>query len=999
MKEHVVNNLQEELNWLESNPTSTCSGFSYSPKLFDQPKDGNIEFQFSERPKKTFAVLKFLPIQGKAISDFLPGFKDDADYPPSKLSTSKPANDYSNRPSTDFSNSFNITNRAGSFSNNNNGSNFGNNGNSFGTNNFNNGNTSNFTNNFNSPNPKNNHSNSTSGIDFDNPLSDFPGQSIIQPQQQSFSANKETVHILSPSKNFSQISADSTSKWRGNYDWTEGIDIILHNTFGYHKWRSNQKEIINATMSGKDVFVTMPTGGGKSLCYQIPAACSEGVSIVISPLISLIEDQVMIARSLDLKVDSLSSKEDNSTVWRDLCSQNPEVRLLFVTPEKLAASPALKEKLTALAKIGKLDRFVIDEAHCVSQWGHDFRPDYCKLSELKKSFPYIPILAMTATATQKAKKDIITTLGINNCEIFSQSFNRTNLWYEIKEKKKNSIDDIVSYINTKQKGKSGIIYCLSKKECEDIAKVLKEKGINASYYHAGIKDSNTLSRSDVQADWSSGKTKVVVATIAFGMGINKSDVRFVIHYCLPKSLEGFYQESGRAGRDGKDSDCILYYNYKDKLRLENVMDKGFQENRTNFQVQKNQKDGLNRVVSYCQNTIDCRRQLVLNYFGEAFQASACAQNCDNCAKGGQIEEKNLTEESKQLVEIVQFCEKDPSIKNSATIIAVTAVFRGTKGNKKLDKCPNAGLGKGLSKDDVARLIHELALLDVLREAYMTTDFGSTISSLRIGPAHHSLRQGTLPIVLKFRKGPQKKAAKEQPEKKERKKPKEKGSLAIDLADDDIEEIVVSPNNSKSDFHKNLPKQTMLAKKNFQHKHVQQQQQQQESLEEQLLKRLQELAAKILSERARIGSNTDTSILISLEALEIVAKEMPRNEADFTKIEGIGLKRAEKFGDRFISTILEFVEEHPEIDEKLKAAAKPATPIFNKSTISDSNTDSSQKRKIQAAPYQPANKKVATMPASSNNNTSNNNNTSGTSQLQRSPTNLTNKYAYSKGKNS
>ncbi|XP_063928003.1 uncharacterized protein LOC135141081 [Zophobas morio] len=416
--------------------------------------------------------------------------------------------------------------------------------------------------------------------------------------------------------------------WAGlNFPFSKNVMKSLVQVFGLRKFRKNQLEAINATMSGKDTFILMPTGGGKSLCYQIPAISdfrANSVTIVVSPLLSLIQDQVQRLCSYGIGAASLSNADnlDNlHQIMLELRSPSCRIRLLYVTPEKINGSQQTRRLLDFLVNARRLARIVVDEAHCVSQWGHDFRPDYKELSSLRASYPSVPIMALTATATARIRADVLSQLKLRDVVCFKQSFNRSNLAYEVRKKTRGLADQIAQLIKEQYMHEAGIIYCLSRSDAEVLSSQLTEKGIQSAFYHAGL---TSKERSVVQSQWQANLVKVICATIAFGMGIDKPDVRFVIHHSLPKSLEGYYQECGRAGRDGLKASCILYYTYADKNRMENIILK------ETSGVQEVHLENLKRVVQFCENTVDCRRVQTLAYFGEKFDRKNCNYACDNC---------------------------------------------------------------------------------------------------------------------------------------------------------------------------------------------------------------------------------------------------------------------------------------------------------------------------------------------------------------------------------
>lgn len=391
----------------------------------------------------------------------------------------------------------------------------------------------------------------------------------------------------------------------------------LKRFFGFDKFKGNQEAIIKALLGSRDVFVLMPTGGGKSLCYQLPALMSQGTAIIISPLIALMKNQVDAIRSVSENdriahfLNSSLSRKEIEEVKADVTSG--ATKLLYVAPESLN-----KEDNVAFLRTVQISFYAVDEAHCISEWGHDFRPEYRRIRPIINEISQRPVIALTATATAKVQHDIQKNLGMVNAAVFKSSFNRTNLYYEIRTKTKDIDREIIKYIKSNP-GKSGIIYCLSRKKVEELAETLRVNDIKALPYHAGM---DPATRSENQDAFLLEKADVIVATIAFGMGIDKPDVRFVIHYDMPKSLEGYYQETGRAGRDGGEGRCITFYSNKDLQKLEKLMQgKPVSEQEIGKQL-------LQETAAYAESSI-CRRKALLHYFGELYNEDNCG-NCDNC---------------------------------------------------------------------------------------------------------------------------------------------------------------------------------------------------------------------------------------------------------------------------------------------------------------------------------------------------------------------------------
>lgn len=396
------------------------------------------------------------------------------------------------------------------------------------------------------------------------------------------------------------------------------LQTLLKEVFGFEQFKGNQKAIIKSILSKNNTFVLMPTGGGKSLCYQLPALLSEGTTIVVSPLIALMKNQVDMFRSFGTDngvahvMNSSLSKAELLQVREDLIRQ--KTKLLYVAPESLTKAETL-EFLRGL----KISFFAIDEAHCISEWGHDFRPEYSRLRQIINAIdPKLPVIALTATATVKVQQDIMKNLEITDAKVFKSSFDRPNLYYEVRPKTKDVVKDIIKYIKNNH-GKSGIVYCLSRKKVEELAETLVVNGIRALPYHAGL-DSQT--RKENQDKFLMEEVDVIVATIAFGMGIDKPDIRFVIHHDIPKSLESYYQETGRAGRDGGEGNCIAFYDYEDIHKLEK-----FNKDKT-VAEQEIARELLNETVSYAESPV-CRHKLLLHYFGEEYEKENCGA-CDNC---------------------------------------------------------------------------------------------------------------------------------------------------------------------------------------------------------------------------------------------------------------------------------------------------------------------------------------------------------------------------------
>uniref|UniRef100_A0A8C3LD50 RecQ-like DNA helicase BLM n=1 Tax=Chrysolophus pictus TaxID=9089 RepID=A0A8C3LD50_CHRPC len=545
-------------------------------------------------------------------------------------------------------------------------------------------------------------------------------------------------------------------RFRGmKFSHSEEMLKIFHRKFGLRSFRTNQLEAINAALLGEDCFILMPTGGGKSLCYQLPACVSAGVTVVISPLRSLIIDQVQKLKTLDIAATYLTgdiTDADASKIYMQLSKKDPIIKLLYVTPEKVCASNRLLSALENLYDRKLLARFVIDEAHCVSQWGHDFRKDYKRLNMLRRKFHSVPMMALTATANPRVQKDIQNQLEMLKPQVFTMSFNRHNLKYDVLPKKPKKVAmDCLEWIKKYHPHDSGIIYCLSRHECDTTAAMLQKEGLAALAYHAGLTDSN---RDLVQKKWVNQEgCQVICATIAFGMGIDKPDVRYVIHASLPKSIEGYYQESGRAGRDGEMSHCLLFYSYSDVTRLRRLI---LMEKDGNSQTRQTHFNNLYSMVHYCENVVDCRRIQLLAYFGETdFNPNFCKDHpeviCDNCSRKKDYKSRNVTDEVKSIIRFVQqHCGQMGGRNGNRntgsgryTLNMMVDIFLGAKSAK--IQSGIFGKGAAYSRHNVERLFRKLVLDKILDEDLYITANDQAVAYVVLGEKAQAVLNGSLQV--------------------------------------------------------------------------------------------------------------------------------------------------------------------------------------------------------------------------------------------------------------
>lgn len=462
---------------------------------------------------------------------------------------------------------------------------------------------------------------------------------------------------------------------------------VLQHTFGYPAFRHNQQEIIEQVMAGKNVVVLMPTGGGKSLCYQVPALCLPGVTIVVSPLIALMKDQVDALKVNGIAAAFLNSSQSNNEQQVIISQlQQNKLKLLYLAPERLMGSTA---QFIQFLKGISVSLIAIDEAHCISQWGHDFRPEYLILGQLRQSFPQIPLIALTATADKLTKQDIIQKLELTDYKVFENSFNRPNIYYYVKPKS-NYYKDLFRYLS-EHKNDSGIIYCLSRAGTESLAEKLQADGFLAEAYHAGLEREL---REERQNKFLRDDIKIMVATIAFGMGIDKSNVRFVVHADLPKNIEGYYQETGRAGRDGLHSEAILFYGTGDVMKLKKFAEVEGNPEQTRILLQK-----LDKMVRFCE-TRSCRRKYLLNYFGEA--APDKCNSCDTCLH--QIPKEDATVIAQKILSTVK------RTGQSFGMHYIADILRGSNDQKIKDHHKTLsvyGIGKDLPKEEWVYYTREL----------------------------------------------------------------------------------------------------------------------------------------------------------------------------------------------------------------------------------------------------------------------------------------------------
>jgi len=621
----------------------------------------------------------------------------------------------------------------------------------------------------------------------------------------------------------------------------------LKKFFGFSKFKDRQEEIIENVLEGKDTFVIMPTGGGKSLCYQMPALLSDGVAIVVSPLIALMKNQVDILRTFGTEkgiahfLNSSLSKPQITKVKEEVISG--ATKLLYVAPESLS-----KEANVAFFKKVKISFFAIDEVHCISEWGHDFRPEYRRLRPLIEQIGRVPIIALTATATPKVQEDIIKNLEIQDAKVFKSSFNRANLYYEVRPKV-NTVKEVIKFVR-QHSGKSGIIYCLSRKKVEEIASTLQVNGIKALPYHAGM---DKPTRDQTQDKFLMEEVDVMVATIAFGMGIDKPDIRYVIHYDISKSLESYYQETGRSGRDGGEGKCITFYSYDDVKKLEKFLkDKPVAEQEIGKQL-------IQETIAFAESSV-CRRKMLLHYFGEKYDETNCG-SCDNCMHPKTKFEGQ--EDLELLLEVITQTKEKFKAKHIVDIL--TGDLSSTVKSYKHDQLEVFGQGNDDGKDEKFwnAIVRQALVLD-----FVIKDIES-YGVLKMSQEGKDFLKKPYSVML---------------------------TKDHDYADnDDDEEEIVMAGGQKGG---SALDSTMYS----------------------LLKDLVKATAAKL--------NLPPFVVFQETSLEEMATHYPVNLDELSKITGVGVNKAEKFGKPFVELIAKYVEEN-EIERPQDIIVKS---VINKSGL-------------------------------------------------------------------
>ncbi len=652
----------------------------------------------------------------------------------------------------------------------------------------------------------------------------------------------------------------------------------LQKYFGYTLFRPLQEDIINDVLNGKDTFVLMPTGGGKSLCFQLPALLMDGMTVVVSPLISLMKDQVDSLQANGIEAAYLNSTLSYGEI-RDVKASITanRVKILYVAPERLMMSDTLN-----MLKEVNVSLFAIDEAHCISEWGHDFRPEYRKLKTLRKRFPAVPIIALTATATPKVRNDIVSELKFKGHNTYVASFDRKNLFYRIKPKK-DTYAHLLQYLR-ENRGKSGIIYCQSRKTVDTLSKKLKKAGFSSLPYHAGLTDKV---RSKNQEMFIKDDVQIIVATVAFGMGIDKPNVRFVVHYDLPKNLESYYQETGRGGRDGLECDCILFFGHGDRYKIEYFINKmGKKQERDIALVQ------LRDMIDYCESN-SCRRKVMLKYLGEELEDDNCG-SCDVC-----LEPKEMfdgTEAAKKLL----LCVEDLDQRFGMTYVIDVLVGAKTKKiiASRHTMLKTYSIGREYSKSQWQSIAREMVRLEVLGVE------GARYPLLKLNPKGMAVLGGSEFVQITKPADDVKISVKES----------RAGTASKSRSVSKSKSKTKPKSNSKS---KSTAVKTLNA------------------TDSELFERLRVLR-KALANRA----NLPPYIIFADTSLRQMAGTRPKTRDEFMKITGVGDKKLEKYGGTFLAEIADFCENDGKSKEPRSKNTTANSPQIRKSRIATSDVPSS-----------------------------------------------------------
>lgn len=739
---------------------------------------------------------------------------------------------YSN---SNYNNNFNNFNFNSNYNNNNNFNNFNYNSNgninsnlnnqpNFSTNTYNNQN-SNQNNNFNFNSNKNSSylKNQNEKFNFKNKDNDFNFYNKNNENRNNSSNynNSNPNHIIKDLKNYKEA---DLKEWGKKFSWETIIQDINKKVFANKSFRPLQREIINAIMSKKDIFVCIPTGAGKSLTFQLSSIASPGITIVIMPLKSLIQDQMSFMNGIGIKVFVPENKEDifekldnYYEYFLEESGKKEDYKVFFLTPERMNLSNLFKKLLDKLYNDNLLDRFVIDEAHCLSTWGVEFRQDYLELKKIRENYPEIPILAITATATNSIRSHVISQLNMRDPIFFRASYNRPNLFIEVRKKKSNQEEEVADFIKTNYDNQTGIIYCTSQENCKKLSEFLKSKNINANYFHASRTEKEKVT---IQEKWKSDRIKVLVATIAFGMGINKADVRFVIHYCFPKSYESYYQEIGRAGRDFKDSHCLLFYDQNDRKALDSFI---LKNEKLNHKDRENNIRLINMMQDYCENDIECRRKLILKYFDEDFDRKDCNRKCDNCSRWDNIKYQDCSKEIKTVLEFISI------LSESELTFTQKQIVNFLKGIKETsDKIKNInseeilyykGLYKASDTNLLSRILRLLIIKGILIEKIynMPNRNGISYSQVEIGKEGMNFLRDLKSNKIQLANNKEYQLAVPDNSKKNEDKKKDKKNNAKNLEnnfDNLIEEAEFNSSLEKIEYKKKKKNKKKEKKKNF-----------------------------------------------------------------------------------------------------------------------------------------------------------------------------------------